>query len=152
MWPGYHKMAQSGIEMVVEPSPCEQGGLQQRQHCWIPMANTSPCTGKRRGLLEIQRSRTLWQWSRISWVRQKLPSDIQVVLYGTRKLSLSSWHVAVSDVALREPKPQRSSKPPIFKRFGAQFPACGRKWKCIHEEQIARVPGCCCLSAVSGYI
>lgn len=152
MWPGYHKRAQSGTEMVVEPSPCEWGGFQQRQRCWIPMASTRPHTGKRRRLPEMQWSRTLWQWSSISWVCQKLPRDIQVVLHGTSKPSLFSWHVAAPDVALRETKPQRSSEPPIFKRFGAWFSACGRKWKCIHEEQIVKVPSCCCLSAVSGYI
>ena len=75
-----------------------------------------------------------------------------MVLHGTRKPSLSFWHVAAPDVALSEAKSQGSSEPSIFKRFRAWSSARGSKWKCIHEEQTARFSSCCCLSAVPGYI
>lgn len=131
MWPGYHKIAQSGQEMVTDPFPCEQGDHSgetallnfhgKHQSCW------------RHSKAELCDS----DLTSLGYVRC-FQVTYWMVLHQTRKPSPSSWHIASPDVALNEAKTQRSSEPSEFKRFGTWSSACGSKWKCIHDEQTAR--------------
>lgn len=142
MWPGYHKMAQSGPELVAEASTCEQGDTS---------AETT-LLGSHGKHQSLNRPDELYDSDPTPGYVRCFQVTSWMGLHGTGKPSLSSWHVVAPDVALSKAKPQICSEPSIFKRFGAWSWAQWSKWKCIHEVQMGRFSSCSCLSAVPVYI
>lgn len=134
-------MAESGPELVVKASPCEQwdlsaattllGSLGKHQS----PGQVNPC-GRDSALLGMS-DPSRWH---PEWACMKLRSH------------LSSCHVVSPNVAWSKAKPQICSEPSVFKRFGAWCSAQGSKCKCIHEVQMGRFSSWSCLSAASLYL